>query len=76
MELFPARRQPGEHLPAFVASLARGLLIGLAHQRHPEAKVGLHPLRSSRWFGALAAFSPLVCAAPGRQSADLCWWAP
>jgi uncharacterized membrane protein (DUF4010 family) len=44
-----------ERLPAFAASLAIGLLIGLERERHPGAKAGLRTFALVGLFGAAAA---------------------
>ncbi len=44
-----------ERLPAFAASLAIGLLIGLERERHPGAKAGLRTFALVGLFGAGAA---------------------
>jgi len=43
------------HLPAFVTSLAIGLLIGLERERHAGAKAGLRTFALVALFGALSA---------------------
>jgi len=43
------------HLPAFVTSLAIGLLIGLERERHAGAKAGLRTFALVGLFGALSA---------------------
>ncbi|HEX9451524.1 MAG TPA: MgtC/SapB family protein [Burkholderiales bacterium] len=44
------------HLPAFVTSLAIGLLIGLERERHAGVKAGLRTFALVALFGALGAF--------------------
>ncbi len=44
-----------ERLPAFAASLAIGLLIGLERERHPGAKAGLRTFALVALFGAATA---------------------
>ncbi len=44
-----------ERLPAFAASLAIGLLIGLERERHPGAKAGLRTFALVALFGAASA---------------------
>jgi uncharacterized membrane protein (DUF4010 family) len=44
-----------EHVPAFVTSLAIGLLIGLERERHPGAKAGLRTFALVALFGTLCA---------------------
>lgn len=44
-----------ERLPAFAASLAIGLLMGLERERHPGAKAGLRTFALVGLFGAAAA---------------------
>ncbi|MBI2311139.1 MAG: MgtC/SapB family protein [Betaproteobacteria bacterium] len=43
-----------EHLPAFLTSLAIGLLIGLERERRPEAKAGLRTFALVAVFGTVA----------------------
>lgn len=58
-----------EHLPAFVTSLAIGLLIGLERERSPAAKAGLRTFALTALLGTLTALlsertgSPWVLAA-------------
>ena len=55
MELIWLHGTELERLPAFAASLAIGLLIGLERERHPGAKAGLRTFALVALFGAAAA---------------------
>ncbi|UCH47443.1 MAG: MgtC/SapB family protein [Betaproteobacteria bacterium] len=52
------------HLPAFAASLAIGLLIGLERERHPGAKAGLRTFALVALLAAVLAFLGDALATP------------
>ncbi len=53
-----------ERLPAFAASLAIGLLIGLERERHPGTKAGLRTFALVALFGAASALLSEAVASP------------
>lgn len=53
-----------ERLPAFAASLAIGLLIGLERERHPGTKAGLRTFALVALFGAASALLSEAIASP------------
>jgi uncharacterized membrane protein (DUF4010 family) len=59
------------HLPAFAASLAIGLLIGLERERHPGAKAGLRTFALVALLAAVLAFLGDALATPWMLIAGL-----
>jgi len=60
-----------EHLPAFITSLAIGLLIGLERERNPAAKAGLRTFAVVALLGTLAALLSAEMDAPWLLAAGL-----
>lgn len=64
MEILQLKEAGLEYLPAFLTSLAIGLLIGLERERNPSAKAGLRTFAVVALLGTMVAMLSVLTASP------------